>query len=184
MLPENDGPSPPRADDNKCSESELSALLGALDNLGTYIYTKNLECRYTYVNQLACELFGLPLSGITGKTAAELFAPEHCAEIIATDRRVLNRGESIALEETQVLRSRQEPRTYWTVKAPLRDDDGRIIGLCGSRPTSPPTSAPNVRRKPSRSGSHNAPSNAASGSMPRFGNMRYTDLIWVFVSGI
>jgi|GEM_PF-3965905 len=113
------------------SQVELPALLGALDNLSTYVYTKDLDGRYTYANQLSCALWGLPLQEIIGKTDSELFAPDHCAKLLATDQRVLTTGAPVALEECHLLRPWNKPRSFWSVKAPLRDEEGRIIGLFG-----------------------------------------------------
>lgn len=112
------------------SQIELPALLGALDNLSTYVYTKDLEGRYTYANQLACQLLDRALHEVIGKTDPELFSPERCNEAIATDQRVLATGATVALDET-LARPNQRPRTFWSVKAPLRDEQGRIIGLIG-----------------------------------------------------
>ncbi|WP_201220896.1 EAL domain-containing protein [Halochromatium roseum] len=112
------------------SQIALPALLGALDSLSTYLYTKDLEGRHTYANQLACQLWGAALHEVIGKTDLELFAPERCTEVIATDQRVLATGATIALEETLALPN-QRPRTFWSVKAPLCDEQGGIIGLIG-----------------------------------------------------
>ncbi|MEA1051304.1 PAS domain-containing protein [Lamprobacter modestohalophilus] len=132
------------------SQIELPALLGALDSLSTYVYTKDLEGRYTYTNQLACQLLDRALHEVLGKTDLELFSSERCIESITTDQRVLATGATVALEETLALPNRR-PRTFWSVKAPLRDEQGRIIGLIGISPTSPSASAPSNRPRPSSS---------------------------------
>ena len=110
---------------------QIASLHGLLDNIGTYIFSKDTAGRYTFVNAKVCELFGRPASEIIGRDDSEFFDLAVSDQLRAHDRRVLEHGESITEEETNVVRTSGETRIYWTVKAPIRDEAGTIIGMSG-----------------------------------------------------
>lgn len=109
-------------------EARLNTIL---DNVGACIFIKDIEYRYTYVNRKVCELFGRKAEDILGRTDKEFFSPESVEEIMLSDRPVIEQGEKANREETDLTSSDKVPRTYWTVKLPLRDSEGTICGLCG-----------------------------------------------------
>jgi PAS domain S-box-containing protein len=102
-----------------------------LDNLDTCIFTKDTEYRYTYANRRVCDLFGKEAAEIYGKTDGAFFSRESVDEIMQSDRYVIERGETVARHEKGLIASDGIVRTYWVVKLPLRDESGRITGLCG-----------------------------------------------------
>ena len=112
-------------------QSELGGLRLALDTLGVYFYTKDQAGRYTYANRLVCELFGAPLAMVQGRDDGDFFDFSQSAAIRENDRRVLDAEETLEREERNVIKATGEVRSYWSVKAPLRDDLGQIVGLCG-----------------------------------------------------
>ena len=59
------------------------------------------------------------------------FSVESVEEIMRSDRPVIEQGETVSREETELTSSDKVPRTYWTVKLPLRDRTGKVTGLCG-----------------------------------------------------
>ena len=110
------------------SEQRLSSIL---DNVSASIYVFDLNSRYLYVNGQMCAEFGLPREQIIGQTLTRFVVnDEHMATIVENDRRVLN-GETIRSEETSVNRLTGKATTYWTVKIPLRDAEGKIYAGCG-----------------------------------------------------
>lgn len=40
-------------------------------------------------------------------------------------------GQVVEREERDVVKATGEERIYWTVKSPVRDAAGRVVGLCG-----------------------------------------------------
>ncbi|MBL8485770.1 MAG: PAS domain-containing protein [Rhodocyclaceae bacterium] len=110
---------------------ENRRLRAILDRLETYVYTKDLEGRYTYANDLVCSLFGRPLAQVLGRTDEEFFSLDKSAELRDNDREVLATGRAIAREERNVVGRTGETRYYWTVKQPLLDAAGRVAGLSG-----------------------------------------------------
>ena len=112
-------------------QAELAGLRLALDALGVYIYTKDQAGRYAYANRLVCELFGAPLAMVQGHEDGDFFDFSQSVAIRENDQRVLEAGETLEREERNVIKATGELRSYWSVKAPLRDDLGQIVGLCG-----------------------------------------------------
>lgn len=46
--------------------AKIRQLETTLDHVGAYVYTKDMEGRYTYANKMVCELFGCPLEHVIG----------------------------------------------------------------------------------------------------------------------
>lgn len=106
-------------------------LCAILDQLETCIYTKDLAGRYTYVNREVCKLFGCTSEQITGKTDEDFFDLEMADSLRRNDREVMATGRGVAREELDLLKASGEARYYWTVKQPLVDENGRIVGIYG-----------------------------------------------------
>ena len=102
-----------------------------LDNVGAYIFIKDTSYNYTYVNRRVCELFGQSEKDIIGKSDAAFFSADSIAEIMGSDQPVIEQGETVRREETDLSSEDRQRRTYWTVKIPLRDSNDNIYGLCG-----------------------------------------------------
>ena len=92
------------------------------------IFIKNHHLKYTLVNPAMERLFGIPASQLLGKTDEELFGDEAGFHIREIDSCVL-KGEIIDEEDTKPVSG--VPKTFHVIKVPLRDDSGKIIGLCG-----------------------------------------------------
>jgi diguanylate cyclase (GGDEF)-like protein/PAS domain S-box-containing protein len=116
--------------EKKLAESE-SIMATVLENASAYIFLKDTEGRYTYVNKPCLELWDLPIEKVIGVTNEDLFDPQFAATIREIDLRVLVNGESIAQEETATALKTGKTAIYWAVKIPLRNADGSIYGLCG-----------------------------------------------------
>ncbi len=111
-------------------ESE-ERLVTILDNVGAAIFIKDAQYRYTYVNQMVCEIFGKTAAEILGRSDEAFFSPASVEEILRSDRPVLERGETVKREEVGLTSADGMPHTYWTVKLPLRSDSGAVYALCG-----------------------------------------------------
>lgn len=110
------------------SKQQLDTIL---ENVGAYIFIKDTRYHYVYVNRKVRELFGHSEQDIIGKDDKAFFSAESVEEIMRSDRRVIEHGEIVRREETDLTVDANERRTYWTVKIPLRDVNGNIYGLCG-----------------------------------------------------
>ena len=123
---------PALADTDPQRQHEL--LLGmrnVLDQTGAYIYTKDVSGRYLYVNEQVRQLFGVPLEQIIGRDDSHFFDLDRSDELIANDRRVLSEGCTLQKEERNIHATTGEELIYWTVKSPVRNEAGKIVGLSG-----------------------------------------------------
>ena len=119
---------------NPAIPSHHDLILGlqtAIDQTGSYIFTKDTAGRYTYVNIKVQELFGAKFDDIIGKDDSHFFDLETTNNIRQNDRRILDFDATIEQEEATVIKSTGENRIYWAVKKPVKNADGQIIGMCG-----------------------------------------------------
>lgn len=110
---------------------KIEQLQTILDHVGAYVFTKDWQGKYTFANKMVCDLFGKPLEKILGRTDEDFFDLSVSNQLRVNDRRVLDYGELIEREETNVMVATGETRIYWSVKMPLRDVSGVIHGMCG-----------------------------------------------------
>ncbi|MBL0465167.1 MULTISPECIES: sensor domain-containing diguanylate cyclase [Aeromonas] len=112
-------------------QHELDHLKAIFNETDAYMFTKDLAGRYTYANQAVLDLFGCTLAELQGQDDRAFFDLEFSDTIQRNDRLVLEQQLTIAQEEINYLKSTGEKRCYWTVKKPIHDKDGNLIGLCG-----------------------------------------------------
>ncbi|NBJ13018.1 PAS domain-containing protein [Microvirga arsenatis] len=122
-------------DDLKRTADELhrtSALLRLIgDSTPDMIYAKDRESRVLYANAAVRRTIGRPIEEILGRSDRD-WAPsiEEAERIIANDRRVMETGDTFDVDEA-FTGPDGETRYYRSVKSPLRDPTGAIIGLVG-----------------------------------------------------
>lgn len=111
--------------------AELNSLRAVLDEVGAYVYTKDLAGRYTYANRYVLDLFGCSLAEAIGKDDSHFFDLDSSDQLRQNDRQVMEHGLTIEREELNYVKPSGEQRIYWTVKKPVRNAAGIIIGMCG-----------------------------------------------------
>ena len=111
--------------------SEIQELHTVLNNVGAWVFTKDLEGYFTFANDAVCELFGTPLEETIGKQDSDFFDPESAEAFRRTDNAVMRIGEACTYEGTIPVTASGEMRTMLTVKTPIRDEHGNIKGICG-----------------------------------------------------
>jgi diguanylate cyclase (GGDEF)-like protein/PAS domain S-box-containing protein len=114
--------------DLKESERKLTSILESVESL---IYIKDSDYRYTYVNRAVCDLFGRPSEEILGKRDADLLDPETAAVLLEGDRKIIDGGVRITVEEVTGEADDRERRTFLSTKIPLTSTDGQTYALCG-----------------------------------------------------
>jgi PAS domain S-box-containing protein len=92
------------------------------------LYLKDRAHRYVLVNPCFTALMEQPESDILGKTDREVFGQEIGNRLKKVDDRVLG-GETI--EEERTLTVNGSPVTLLDVRAPMRNAQGQIVGICG-----------------------------------------------------
>jgi PAS domain S-box-containing protein len=104
------------------------AIAEATDDV---IFAKGLDRRYQFANPAMLAAVGCTREQVIGHADAEFLRdPAAVARLVEIDRRVLADGETVETE--QPLRMPDGSVRYWlTRKMPLRDPQGRLIGLLG-----------------------------------------------------
>jgi PAS domain S-box-containing protein len=104
-------------------------LQDILDHAPAHIQLKDTEGRYVLVNRHWEESVERRRADVIGRTAHEVFSP-HIADLFrAGDRQVLAQRQSLQFENS--LKVRGVLTTYVTVKFPVLDAEGNVLGVCG-----------------------------------------------------
>jgi len=122
---------PTQSNNNDSITKQLAVLKQVCNTLGAYIYTKDMQGRYTYANQAVLQLFNKALEEVVGFDDTQFFDLDISSHIIKNDNQVMQTATVINAEEINYIKSSGEQRIYHTVKSPLFDDDGRVYGMCG-----------------------------------------------------
>jgi PAS domain S-box-containing protein len=121
--------------DKRVAEEQLRQTAGLLEMIGSstdsIIYAKDREGRMLYCNRALEQLAGLSLADILGKTDVEWNPDLSEAEALqVADKLVLATGQTQDLEESFTGHD-GKTRIYQTIKSPLRDRAGKVIGVVG-----------------------------------------------------
>ena len=108
------------------NQEQLQAIL---NNTTAVIYVKDRQGRYLLVNQRYKSLFDVTDAGIVGRTDHDIFPAEIADAVRANDLKVL--AAEAPLETEEVVSRKGEPRTYLSLKFPLRDEHGSAHSVCG-----------------------------------------------------
>lgn len=102
-----------------------------LDNIPDMAWLKDRDSRYLAVNTAYLTVLGVDSETVLlGKTPAEIW-PADIAEIyMQTDRAVLKSGRRRRYEESRI-DSHGVLRWFETIKSPIRDEAGHIVGTVG-----------------------------------------------------
>lgn len=110
---------------------QVAMLSGVLDNVGAFIYAKDLDGCYTYANQAVLDLFAKPYEEVVGKDDSHFFDLELSKKLKENDQKVMSEAITVENEESNCVRSTGEMRVYRVVKKPLFNKLGDVIGMCG-----------------------------------------------------
>ena len=109
----------------QASEGRMMAILNSAKDA---IFVKDKSMLYVQANRALADLFGLSPEEIVGRTDGDLFGDEVASRTLEIDRCVLA-GGTIIDESTISIRGVEHALN--TVKVPLCDRDGNLIGICG-----------------------------------------------------
>lgn len=110
---------------------EANARFYALvEGIPDIVYLKDWEGRNLYVNKAYEDFAGTTRANIVGKRDTEILPPELATQNMASDALVLQKGTSVRIEES-VTHGEDNTTWYETIKNPIYDTSGKIIGLVG-----------------------------------------------------
>ena len=99
-----------------------------LDHSTTAVYVEDLDERYLLVNEAFLGIVGRDRDEVIGRRAVEVWGPRPNpgADV---DPVVMASGESVTRDD--VIDVEEGPRTYMTVRFPVRDATGTTVGMAG-----------------------------------------------------
>jgi len=111
---------------------ERNLLRTVIDNLPDYIYIKDAGSRYIVSNKAHARFLGKERpEEVIGKTVFELFPRELAEQYAADDKKIIQTGQPIVNREEHSVHQRGNRVWNLTTKIPLRDGDGKVVGLVG-----------------------------------------------------
>lgn len=110
---------------------KIKALEEVVNNVGSYIFTKDMHGCYTFVNHAVEEVFNTSSEHIIGKDDSHFFDLKVYNQLKINDQKVLSEDTLISSEEVNLIKSTGELKTFHTVKKSLTNEFGKIIGMCG-----------------------------------------------------
>jgi len=129
----NDPRSDVRSSFSSREEIERLCMFNLLANPEERVFFKDRESRFLLVSEgwLAAEGQGRSLDEVIGKTDFDIFSRPHAVAALADEQRVIETGEPmLAKVELETFHDRPDAWVS-TVKVPLRDEHGNIIGTWG-----------------------------------------------------
>ncbi|MEX2045411.1 MAG: SpoIIE family protein phosphatase [Opitutus sp.] len=113
-------------------EEERNLLRTIIDHLPSRLYVKDTESRYVISNVAHLKLLGAASQAeVLGRTTLDYFPGERGRQAIADDRLVLEKGQNIVNQEKSDFGDGRKTRWSLVTKVPLKDLQGRLIGLVG-----------------------------------------------------
>lgn len=107
----------------------VAAMAEAYREVAAIVFAKDCAGRYLFVNRSFERLAGRPASEIVGAGDIDLFPPDIATAFSRNDAQVLGERRALEFEETALFQG--ERRLYATMKSPLFDGDGALVGLIG-----------------------------------------------------
>ncbi len=116
-------------------EREKNLLLTLINNLPDYVSVKDTESRFLITNTANARVMGLQSAqDVVGKTDLDFYPPAEAARYIADEQAIIRTGTAMINQEEESFDREGRKRWTLTIKAPLRDAQGRVIGvICTGR---------------------------------------------------
>jgi PAS domain S-box-containing protein len=119
-------------EENAKLAQERDSLRMLIDGLPDNMFIKDRQSRFLISNLAHVRTLGANhLDEVVGKTDLDIFPPELSRQYYKDEQKLMESGSSLNCEETVVNPQTGEKRWLQTTKVPLRDLQGKIIGLMG-----------------------------------------------------
>src|SRR5580658_4738598 len=111
---------------------ERTMLRTLIDNLPDFIFVKDLESRFLLINLAAARVVGIAdPQDVLGKSEFDLHPHETATRYSSRDQEVMREGVAQVNIQDSAIDTNGNPIDLLTTKVPLRDVDGRVIGVIG-----------------------------------------------------
>jgi two-component system, NtrC family, sensor kinase len=119
--------------DRKAAETTIKEantfLHSVLETIPGFFFAKDRQGRHIALNSTLAGFFGKSIGEILGKTDADLLPAEVAAAIMGKDQAIMAQNQTERFEE--VVPTHGIDCTYLTVKTPLHNERGEVIGMIG-----------------------------------------------------
>ena len=109
---------------------QIQFLKATVDNLPGAFYTKDLQHRFTMVNEFFCKELGLVDSDVLGRKWTDLFDSGAASQFESSDQRAVEQKKSFAVEEV-IIAEDGTKRYFDSFKFPYLDHDGEVYAVGG-----------------------------------------------------
>jgi PAS domain S-box-containing protein len=117
---------------NEALANAQRLLEAMLDNIPDRIYLKDTQGRFMQCNRAVAQRVGVAdPKQVVGKTDFDFYPREKAEEFYQDEQRIIRAGEPLLNKIEQV--AKPDGETTWSsvTKVPLRDKDGKVVGLVG-----------------------------------------------------
>jgi len=112
--------------------TERNLLRTLIDNMPDRIYAKDLKSRFIVCNYALVKRMGMSSpDDVIGKTDFDLLSHDLAAQYFANEQEIIRSGEPLINHEESMGSVSGTTRWNLTTKVPLRDIQGKIIGIVG-----------------------------------------------------
>ncbi|WP_194909251.1 sensor histidine kinase [Catenulispora rubra] len=109
------------------SAGDVADLLDIVDEIGAVVCVRDAGGRYLLVNRQFEQLNGVRREDVLGHRHQDLFPAADTVGV--NDRKALFHGAPVQTQDT--VDQIDGPHTYYTVRHPVTDTDGRVYAVCG-----------------------------------------------------
>ncbi|PTC04974.1 GGDEF domain-containing protein [Vibrio mediterranei] len=113
------------------SSKQIPTLQQFIDALDDHVWVKDADRKYIAVNKSVESAWNMPRSDIFGKTDFDLFAKSRSEHYQKADDRVIDSGVQETVEECASRDAYGHDVWLETIKSPIQQPDGELIGVIG-----------------------------------------------------
>ena len=112
-------------------QEQRQRLRTLLDTLPDMVWLKGLDGRYLACNKPFEQLVGMAAAQIIGRQDSDILAPQQATAFAASDAAVVASGQDHTSADWLQFKTQRVFGLYQTVKTPMRDAQGRTVGVLG-----------------------------------------------------
>ena len=112
-------------------QEQRQRLHTLLDTLPDMVWLKGLDGRYLACNRPFEQLLGVAAGQAIGQQDSDILDPLQATAFAATDAAVVASGQDHTSADWLQFKTQHAPGLYQTVKTPMRDAQGRTVGVLG-----------------------------------------------------
>ncbi len=111
---------------------EKELLQKLMDNIPDFIYFKDIDSKYVRINKAVADSLQIKeMSEIYGKCDHDFFPKEVSDVFLTHEKEILSTGNAIIGKIEKSFKSDGTPIWLSTTKMPIKDEDGKIVGIVG-----------------------------------------------------